>query len=101
MLRLLFEIMANLLASLVQIICLPINALIEATMPDLASSIGTVTSGLASIFNTITWGLGLLPQSLIEILLFIITIEVAKHTIFRSTHMLQRVWHIIQKVKFW
>lgn len=101
MLTLLFNTMTNLLASLVQIICIPINALIESTMPDLSTQLGNVTTGLSSIFNSITWGLGLLPRSLIEILLFIILIEVAKHTIFRSTHMLQRVWHIIQKIKFW
>lgn len=101
MFKALFNIILNLLATVIQLVCWPINSVIEATLPDLSSKIEEVTTAIASIFNTITWALGLLPESLIEILLFIVTIEIAKHTIFKSTHVITKVWNVLQKVKFW
>lgn len=101
MFKALFNIIINLLATVIQLICWPINTAITAALPDIAGKINEVTTSIASIFNTITWALGLLPAILIEILLFIVTVEIAKHTIFKSTHVLIKVWNVLQKVKFW
>lgn len=101
MFKALFNLIINLLASVIQIVVWPINQLIIATMPDLSAKIADVTTTLNSIFNSITWGLGLLPPIVIETLLFITTIEIAKHTIYISTHTLIKVWNILQKIKFW
>ena len=101
MFKALFNIIINLLATVIQLICWPINSVIEATLPDISSKLLDVSSALNTIFDSISWALGLLPQSIIEILLFILTIEIAKHTIFKSTHMLIKVWNVLQKVKFW
>ena len=101
MFKALFNIILNMLATVIQVVCWPINAVIVATMPDLSTKISEVTSTLSSIFNTMTWALGLLPSNLIEILLFILTVEIAKHTIFKSTHVITKVWNVLQKVKFW
>ena len=101
MFQALFNIIINLLATVIQLICWPINSVIVATLPDISSKINEVSSGISSIFNPITWARGLIPQSLIEILLFILTIEIAKHTIFKSTHVIIKVWNVLQKIKFW
>lgn len=101
MFKALFNIILNLLATVIQLICWPINSVIESALPDLSLRITEVTGGIASIFNTITWALGLLPNTLIEILLFIVTVEIAKHTIFKSTHIVIKVWTVLQKIKFW
>lgn len=101
MFKALFKLIINLLASVIQIVVWPINQLIIATMPDLSDKITNVTTTLNSIFNSITWGLGLLPPIVVETLLFITTIEIAKHTIYISTHTLVKVWNILQKIKFW
>lgn len=101
MFKALFTIIINMLASVIQLICWPINQLITSTMPDLSDKILSVTNTLNSVFDSITWGIGLLPPVIIETLLFILTIEIAKHTIFISTHMLIKVWNVLQKIKFW
>lgn len=101
MFKALFTIIINMLASVIQLICWPINELISSLLPDLSGKILQVTNTLNSVFDSITWGLGLLPNVIIETLLFIITIEIAKHTIFVSTHMLVKVWNVLQKIKFW
>lgn len=101
MFKALFDIILNMLASVIQIICWPLNAIISSTMPDLSAQILSVTNTLNSVFDSITWALGLIPSPVIIVLLFIIGIEIAKHTIFVSTHTLIKVWNVLQKLKFW
>lgn len=101
MFKALFNIILNMLATIIQIICWPLNAIIESTMPDLGSQILGVTNTLNTVFDSITWALGLIPAPVIVVLLFILGIEIAKHTIFVSTHTLIKVWNVLQKLKFW
>lgn len=101
MFKALFNIIINLLATVIQIICWPVNQLIVATLPNISDKITSVTTTLNNIFSSITWGLGLLPPIVVETLLFILTIEIAKHTIYISTHTLIKVWNVLQKIKFW
>lgn len=97
----LFNVIINLLATVIQIIVWPINEIITATMPDISDKIVYVNNSLSSIFTGIGWALGVLPEFVREVLIFILTIEIAKHTIFTSTHMLEKVWTVLQKIKFW
>ena len=101
MFKALFNIIINLLATVIQIAVLPINAIITNTMPDLSSKISEVTSTFNSAFTSISWALSLVPPQIISTLLFILTIEIAKHTIYVSTHTLIKVWNLFQKLKFW
>ena len=101
MFKALFNIIINLLASIIQIICWPINTLISNALPDLSNKITFVTNTIGSIFNSISWGLGLLPTAVVEALLFIVLVEIAMHTIYKSTHALVKVWNVLQKIKFW
>ena len=101
MFKALFKIIIDLLATLIQIVVWPINIVISNTLPDLSDKILSVTNTLNSVFDAITWGLGILPNILVETLLFILLVEIAKHTIYVSTHTLIKVWNILQKIKFW
>lgn len=101
MFKALFKIIINLLATIIQLIVWPINQLISATLPDLTTKISDINGTITNVFNSMTWALGLLPPIIIETLLFIITIEIAKHTIYISTHTLVKVWNVLQKIKFW
>lgn len=101
MFKALFNIIINLLATVIQIVVWPINAVINATLPDLSSRILEVSNTLNTVFDSMTWALGLIPPAVISAVLFIITVEIAKHTIFTSTHALLKVWNLLQKLKFW
>lgn len=96
-----FNIIINMMASIIQIVCWPINLLITKTLPDLSAKITFVTDNIGSLFNSISWGLGLLPTAVVEVLLFIVLVEIAMHTIYKSTHGLLKVWNLLQKIKFW
>lgn len=101
MFKALFKIIIDLLATLIQIVVWPVNIVISNTLPDLSDKILSVTNTLNNVFDSITWGLGILPSILVETLLFILLVEIAKHTIYVSTHTLIKVWNILQKIKFW
>ena len=101
MIQAIFRFLMNLLATLIQVIVWPINQVIISTLPDISSKISEVTSGFNSLFGGIGWALGLLPPGILGVLLFILTVEIAKHTIYVSTHTLTKVWSVLQKIKFW
>lgn len=96
-----FNLLINLLATIVQIICTPINTIITNTLPSVSSWITNASNGLNTIVGYMRWAIGILPPIVIEMISFILLVEVAKHTIFKSTHVLSKIWTIIQKIKFW
>lgn len=97
----LFKIIFNLLGTIVQTICIIPNTIILNTMPDLSGKLLKVTGTIEHLFDGLGWALGLIPTPVTEVLLFIITIEIAKHTIYVSTHTLIKIWNLVQKIKFW
>ena len=101
MIQAIFTFLLNLIATLVQLVVFPINLVITNTLPDLSLKIIEVSDVLSTIFDTISWALGLLPSSVIITLVFIIGVEIGKHTIFTSTHALLKAWNVLQKIKFW
>lgn len=101
MFKALFNIILNMVATVVQIIVWPINQIIVNTIPDVSDKILQVTNTLNSVFDAIVWGLGLLPSVIVETLLFIVTVEIARHTVYISTKKLVQVWNLLQKIKFW
>lgn len=101
MIQLFFNGIISILASLIQIIVYPINAIIVSTLPDLSSKIIEVSNSISSLFVGATWGLGVLPHTLIVTLVFIISVEIAKYSIFISTHIISLILNIIRRIKFW
>lgn len=91
----------NLVATIIQVILIPVNLIITNVLPDLTSQINQVVNGISQLFSGIGWALGLLPPGILPVLLFIITIEICKHTIWANAHMIVKVWNVLQKIKFW
>lgn len=101
MFKALFTIIINLLASIIQIVVWPINQVIETALPDISDKIVQVTNVFGTVFDCLTWALGTIPPPVTAVLLFIVTVEIAKHTVKISTHTLIKVWNLFQKIKFW
>lgn len=97
----LFDLILSILASLIQIIILPINLLITSLLPDLSEKILEVSNNIETLFTSLTWALGVVPSSVIVTLLFILSVEIARHTIFVSTHIISLMFNIIRRIKFW
>lgn len=101
MFKILFSIIINLVASIVQLVCLPLNTLVNNALPNLSGRISQVAGVITTIFGNLNWALGLIPPAITEVILFILSVEIVKHTIYISTHTLLKVWNIVQKIKFW
>lgn len=97
----LFNLIINLLATLIQLICTPVNAIVAAALPNVSNWLITASNGLVNIVNSMTWAVGLVPPAIKEVIAFILVVEIAKHTIFMSTHVLTKVWVVMDKIKFW
>lgn len=91
----------NLVASIIQVVLIPFNTIFINVLPDLTSQINQVNNGISELFTGIGWALGLLPPGILPVLVFIITIEICKHTIWANAHMIVKVWLVLQKIKFW
>lgn len=101
MFKALFKIIIGLLSTLVQIVCLPINSVITSTMPNLSENITFVATHIPDYFSSIAYTLSWIPTIFVNILIFIVSIEIAKYSIYFGTHGLIKVWNLFQKLKFW
>lgn len=101
MISIFFNFVGSILTSLVRIIVLPINLIITNLMPDLSSKILEVSTNIESLFTSLSWGLGLVPSSVVITLLFILSVEIARYSIYISTYGITLVFDIIKRIKFW
>lgn len=96
-----FNFLLTIIMTIVQLICLPLNAIFNGVFPDLAPKITQIQTGLGYAFEHLSWAISLIPPMVGETILFIFTIEMSMLIIMRSTHMTAKVWKILQKLKFW
>lgn len=87
--------------TIVQLICLPLNALFNNVFPDFSDKISSIESALNIAYSGLSWAISIMPPMVRSTLLFIFTIELSMLVIMRSTHLTAKVWAILQKLKFW
>lgn len=96
-----FNFLLTIIMSIVQLICLPLNALFDSVFPDFSSKISMIGEALNIAYKNISWSIGIMPPMVRETLLFIFTVELSILLIMRSSHMTAKIWSILQKLKFW
>lgn len=101
MFKALFNIIFNLLATLVQVVMLPLNTIIDGALPDLSSKITWLTSAATSLFDKIEWFINIFPPMTRSVILFSFEILIVKYTIYIATNGITKVWNLFQKLKFW
>lgn len=97
----LFNFILTIVMSIIQLICLPLNALFEGIFPDLSDKISMIQNGLNEAYSSLSWAINIIPPNVRSTLLFIFTIELSLLVIMKSTKATSRVWTILQKLKFW
>lgn len=97
----LFNLILNLVATVLQVILLPVNALFNNVFPDLSTNITQVVNGFSEALSKIGWVLSIIPQPVKTALLLIFTIEVSILLIMKSTKLTSKLWKLLQKIKFW
>lgn len=97
----LFNFILTIVMSIVQLICLPLNALFNNVFPDFSNYIEIINNGLNEAFTGFSWAVSIIPPLVRTVLLFIFTVELSIILIMRSTKLTTKVWNILQKLKFW
>mgnify|MGYP001851934315 FL=1 len=97
----LFSFILEIVMTIVQIICLPLNLLFENVFPDFSTHLTTINSSLKTAYSGLSWSVSIIPPTVRTVLLFIFTVELSILVIMRSTHLTAKVWTILQKLKFW
>lgn len=97
----LFKAMMSIVFSIIQVICLPLNALFSSVFPDFTTWINKVTTTLTSALSGFAWAFSIVPPAVRTLIGVILPTELALLVIFRSTHLTAKAWNILQKLKFW
>lgn len=97
----LFSLVLNLIATILQIVLLPVNLLFENVFPDFSTWTQAIYDGVNVITSQLGWAVSFIPPFIREILLFILTIEIALFAIMKSTRLTSKLWNLLQKVKLW
>ncbi len=96
-----FNLILTLLATVLQVILLPVNSLFNNVFPSLTQNINNVVNGFSQAMSQIGWVLSLIPQPVKTSILLIFTIEVSIIVIMKSTRLTAKLWKLLQKIKFW
>lgn len=102
MIKALINGLLKLLLMILNIVLLPINALIENVFPDMANAIQTFTNFLNNIIgNNMVFFFHLLPPIFRSLLVIWFTFVISYYTIYYTYLAILKIWTIIQKIKFW
>lgn len=101
MFKILFDIILNLVATLLQIILAPLNLIISNAFPNISNTITQTASSLVTMFDGMGWAVGLIPNSVKVVLITILGLEISKHSAYVLSHVIVKVWNLVQKLKFW
>ena len=102
MAKALMNVIMKLVTSVINIVLLPVNALIEPLFPQsLQTSISNFSTLLSRIGSTIAWFTNLLPPTFKSLLLLALSVTITYYTIAWSYTLIVKIYNVIQKIKFW
>lgn len=97
----LFKAFMSVIFSIIQVICLPLNALFSSVFPDFSSWISNVNTTLRSALSGFAWAFSIIPPAVRTLIAFILPVEAGLVVVLKSTHLTSKAWTILQKLKFW
>lgn len=101
MAKALLKVIMNLLATIMQFVTSGVGSLVNSALPDLSSKIIDTVNTIVNFISGLAWVVDIIPPSVRVFLIFVLTLEIASNTIFRSTHALITLYNLFQRIKFW
>lgn len=103
MFKALLNVILKAVQGVINVVLLPINALIEPLFP---SSITTAIGNFTTFVNTyigssIGWFSSLFPPIFRSLVGLALTFTIAYYTFVWSYTAIIKIWNVIQKIKFW
>lgn len=92
----------KLVTSILNIVLLPINTLIENIFPNMSSAINTFTNFVSTyIGGSIAYFSSLLPPISRSIIVLWLTFLITYYGVVWTYTGIMKIWNVIQKIKFW
>ena len=102
MAKVLMNVIMKLVSTIVDIVLIPINALISGIFPDFSSAITNFTSFVNNyIGSTIGYFSSILPPITRGIIGLWLTFLVTYYGVVWSYSLITKIYNVIQKIKFW
>lgn len=102
MAKAIFSVFFKIIKAILNVVLLPINALIVNLFPDFSNMIISFNNGVQTYIGS---GLGffanLLPPTTKSLVLLYLTFLVSYYTITYSVHGIVKIFQIIKRIKFW
>lgn len=93
--------MMSVVFSIIQVICLPLNALFSSVFPSFSNLISNVNTTLRSALSGFSWAFSIIPPGVRTLVAVILPVEAALIVVLKSTYLTSKAWNILQKLKFW
>ena len=92
----------KMIMGVLNIVLLPINALIENIFPSMTNALSTFTDFVNNVLGSrLAYFFSILPPILRSLLVIWFTFVLAYYSIYYSYLAIIKIWGIIQKIKFW
>ena len=102
MIKVLFNGLLNLLASVMNFVLTPINLLFANLFPDMTSAIATFNNFVSSYLGSgLAYFFSMFPPIFRNLLVLWFTFVVAYYGIIYTYIGFVKLWSVIQKIKFW
>lgn len=102
MIKLFFQLFLKLIKSIVNILLLPVNALITNLFPSFSTMISSFNNAVTTVIGGgLGWFSHLLPPVCKSMIVLYLGILIAYYSIAFSVHLILKVIHIIKEVKIW
>lgn len=97
----LFNLILTLLATIVQVLMIPINALFSGIFPNFNTQINQIVAAFNQFTSMLYWVISIIPPAVQTIIVLILTVEVALIVVLKSTKLTSKLWSLLQKIKLW
>ena len=102
MAKAIMEVIMKLVTSVLDIVLLPVNLLIENIFPDMTSAINTFTSFVDNyIGGSIGYFASILPPITRSIIALWLGFLLVYYSVAWSYSLIIKIYNVIQKIKFW
>ena len=92
----------SLVTTVLDIVLLPVNALIENIFPDMSNAINTFSNFVSTyIGGSIGYFASILPPISRSIIILWLTFLITYYGVVWSYTLIMKIWNVIQKIKFW
>lgn len=102
MIKALLKGVLKMLIAVLNIVLIPINALIENIFPNMANAIDTFTNFITNILgNNMIYFFHILPPIFRTLLVVWFTFVISYYSVYYTYLGIIKLWGVIQKIKFW